>query len=879
MTTKKLFKASLVLLAAIAVLGALTAARAWEAEQNPDALAEAPVNTWARVVQAETGGRDQPIFVYAPEIERFVAAAGMQHRGGVRPRHYDTEEFDLETCTWYNAYPPGMEEGRPVSGPVGDEYAHERAMHGRGGRQLFYRDGDHLRLGAGGQWHDGKLYGLYCYVPGGKIYAYKWREHTLVYDVKERTWTDLEAEPRDKARVWGSMAYDPVNEEILHAGGGDGSAEVSTWAYSIENNEWRQLEFGSEAMNELFAEAKGLRWQAKTLAGRCASRHQVAETEAEAEVDLTAEANKLAEAADELAASVEAATLAPNEQAAGEVAVQRLASAAAAVRAVGPRLGGDITPALIAEVRNAREIFERVADALSPLPPGRARSQIALDEKNEKIVLFGGDGLDRVLSDLWVYDCRTRTWEQRFPEVSPEPRAGHILAWLPKSERIVLAGGYSRTGLTQDIWAYDVAANRWTLLMQADPAQYQGPSVNARTVQVGAVNQDDVLVCLHGNDVWAAKIDPAATIDIPEEKTVEPGTYVFNPMSPATWEEAAEPDPDGMRRFIEDLPANQWTAFSFPMYAPGARNRWGTSAYDTDRHQFLFWGGGHATSKENDVAHFSIRGGFWTIGYNPDDPIERVYASQPTTLSFNDRPHVPMHAYKAYCYDPTVRMMIYPPFAYDPLARDWMPEHRYPGLQWRGVMHSLVESTPRGTVVYSNRGLYRLDAEAGEWKQLPWDGPQIRRIWCDGSAMCYDSKRDALWTADANSIVRYDFATGTSERIEVTKPEAIGNWLLWREQVYLPKADLILLMRRFEKPDGTLANIAWNPNDGKYYWVDLPFAIDGEQVQFDGRFGWHDALAYDPVLDLVLLNNSQARRVWALRFDHTALELEEVRDE
>ena len=63
--------------------------------------------------------------------------------------------------------------------------------------------------------------------------------------------------------------------------------------------------------------------------------------------------------------------------------------------------------------------------------------------KRGKIVLFGGDQLDRVLADTWLYDCATRTWEQRFPKECPLPRAGHILAWLPRAKKIVLAGGYA----------------------------------------------------------------------------------------------------------------------------------------------------------------------------------------------------------------------------------------------------------------------------------------------------------------------------------------------------------------------------------------------------------------------------------------------------
>jgi len=682
------------------------------------------------------------------------------------------------------------------------------------------------------------------------------------------------------------MCYDPVNKEILHAGGGSGSAGVSTWAYSIEKNEWRQLEFGSDALKALFAKAKDLRWQAKVLLGRCSSRHAAAETADEAKVELTAEATKLASATEKLAAEVKAGKLAANEKTAAGVAVGRLATAAAALKAVGPKLGGAITAELIGEVRAARAVFEQVVDALSPEPPGRARSQIAYDAANQKIVLFGGDGLDRVLSDTWVYDCKTRTWEQKFPTVCPAPRAGHILAWLPKAKKIVLAGGYSRIPLTQEIWTYDTAANKWTLLMRAPLVRERHrsyspacPNTNARTVQVGAVNDDDVLVCFNGNAVWACKVVPAkADAALTAEKGVKPGTYVFNRISPAIWEKVAKPDRVKSRKFLDELPVNRWTAFSFPRYAPGARNRWGTTAYDTDRHQFLFWGGGHATSHENDVAHFSVLGGFWTIGYHPDDPIERVYATQPTFLSFNDRVHVPVHAYKAYCYDPTAKKMFYADRAYDPLVREWMPAG-YPGLSWRGPMHSHMESTPKGAVMISTRGLFRFDAKADRWQRLPWKGPSVRRIWCDGTCVCYDSKRDCLWLADGKSIVRYDFATGTSEKVAVKKPKAVGRWMLWCEQVYLPDADLILLMRRFKKPDGKAANIAWSPADKKYYWVELPYIIGGKPAKLGRGFSWHDALRYDPALKLVLLNNSSARRVWVLKFAPKTAKMEEIKEE
>ncbi len=850
----------------------------------PDALRDAPSNTWVRAADSPTGGRDQPIFVYAAGIERFVIAAGFQARGGTVPRHYDTEEFDLATGKWVNAYPRAYATTRPESGPVGEEYSKQRERQGYNGFQLFYKDGEFLRLSAGGQWVETTSYYEYCYAPAdGKVYAYL-HDKTLRYDPAKRTWEDLGAAPRTSCRVWGSMCYDPVKGEIVHAGGDGGSLQVGTWVYNLQDNEWRKRVFGPAWRKDLHTRATELTWQAKALLGAAVNRFTAAQTEAEAKADLKAQAGELADATAKFNAGLPAKSAEWAAQAAG-----RLDAAEEMLKDLAPKLAGAITPEIIAQARAARVLFEQAADAMAIEPPGRARSQIACDLERGQIVLFGGDQLDRLLTDTWVYDCASGTWEQKFPAVCPAPRAGHILAWLPKSKKFVLAGGYGRPTLPQEVWTYDVAANEWKLLLrEAGPAgdgsrgQSTAPRTNSRTTQVGAANDDDVLVCVESDNraltTWACKVDPTRAITVPQGAGGRPGDYAFNRIDPADWEKVANPDPTAAKKLHAEMPANQWTALKFARYAPGARNRWGTTAYDTDRHQFLFWGGGHATSHENDVAHFSVLGSCWTLGYHPDDPIEVVYASQPTPISFHDRVHVPVHAYKAYCYDPTAGKMHYFDRAYDPAVREWEPR-AYPGLSHRGPMHSHVKPTPHGAVTFSDRGLFRFDAKAAQWVKLPWDGPNPGRIWCDGDSLFHDAKRDCLWLSDRSDVYRYDMATGKAEKVAVTKPKVIGQYTLWGEQVYLPGDDLVLLMRLFPRGGG-LGNVVWDPNDGKFYWADLKFVADDKEVQFKSNpFSWHDALAYDPELKLVLLNNSSDQRVWAMRFDRKSANLVEVKDE
>ena len=65
--------------------------------------------------------------------------------------------------------------------------------------------------------------------------------------------------------------------------------------------------------------------------------------------------------------------------------------------------------------------------------------------------------------------------KQRKPTLSPSPRAGHALLWLPKAKKVLLLGGYGYTSaagyveslyrrLPFEAWTYDTATDTWELL-------------------------------------------------------------------------------------------------------------------------------------------------------------------------------------------------------------------------------------------------------------------------------------------------------------------------------------------------------------------------------------------------------------------------------
>ncbi len=79
------------------------------------------------------------------------------------------------------------------------------------------------------------------------------------------------------------------------------------------------------------------------------------------------------------------------------------------------------------------------------------------------------------MNDTWLLDVDQKMWRRAAPDLSPSPRAGHALQYLPQSGRIALYEGYASSNNTDysarpsapispvQLWLYDVKSNRWSL--------------------------------------------------------------------------------------------------------------------------------------------------------------------------------------------------------------------------------------------------------------------------------------------------------------------------------------------------------------------------------------------------------------------------------
>ena len=118
-----------------------------------------------------------------------------------------------------------------------------------------------------------------------------------------------------------------------------------------------------------------------------------------------------------------------------------------------------------------QQLLELAAEELDAEPPPRALSPIAYDPTTKLFVVFGGDHLDYLTNDTWVFDPEKRKWSKRHPKEAPPPRANHQLK--AADGKVTLTGGYTYTSTTDYVggqyrdhndgeWVYDIAADTWT---------------------------------------------------------------------------------------------------------------------------------------------------------------------------------------------------------------------------------------------------------------------------------------------------------------------------------------------------------------------------------------------------------------------------------
>ncbi len=116
-----------------------------------------------------------------------------------------------------------------------------------------------------------------------------------------------------------------------------------------------------------------------------------------------------------------------------------------------------------------------------------------MDPTSRTAYLFGGRDGSLILNDLWAYDLDADRWTRLEPDgpVPPE-RFGHEAVWVDGFGVVVYAGQAAPTTFYDDLWAYDPSTNRWRRL----PADGARPI--ARYGSCAALGPDGRLWISHG---------------------------------------------------------------------------------------------------------------------------------------------------------------------------------------------------------------------------------------------------------------------------------------------------------------------------------------------------------------------------------------------
>lgn len=518
-------------------------------------------------------------------------------------------------------------------------------------------------------------------------------------------------------------------------------------------------------------------------------------------------------------------------------------------------------------------------------PPQRANSRLVYDPVNEKVVLFGGDQLDQLLSDTWTFDGSAHLWEQCKVPTSPAPRAGHAMLWLPRAKKVLMLGGYgytSTTGYVENLyrrlpleaWAFDLAARRWELVRYFGVGRDQPEGPNNFFLSA-AVDEEDNIVVQGTNGTWTCRIDAnRADGDATAKYGVKPGTVErrTGPHDPAWYTQGVPAaEPGAVIAALNALPANRWVQRPTPKL-PRPNMDWGSAVFVPERDQIVRFSGGHSAYSGTAPQVYDVKTDRYTIPFAPELPIEYVYSNDQVRgeWSFQGRPWMTGHTYKSTGHDVNVKGLVFAPHEYtyffDSLTGKWTRSVEKNPYRPNFYVVTLC-STPKGAVVWAEQrnggvGLWRLTA-ARTWEALPLKGT-LPAMQADEHGMAYDAKRDRLYLFSGTgktkgNVTAYDFASGEAKYLDPAgKDRATAPS---RETVYLPDLDAVLV--------GAKAKTGWLLYDcatNAWQAIELPGADPIARGVFNNSMG----LMYDPARKLVWAVG-QNSHVHVLRLDAPTL--------
>jgi hypothetical protein len=628
---------------------------------------------------------------------------------------------------------------------------------------------------------------------------------------------------------------DPINRVTLFLGGRVGGVEfgsIGNWALADDGKTWSEIKSQWAILDPLRNSAVTARGLAKD--GEAAARNVFygALDPAHEATAIEGEPAKLIGAARKLADALSKALLTAKadgwQQQSIEHARGPVESAAAMLqRAQAGFTAGKLDAKLLRDCFDAQWALDEAADCLASSPGPREQPAAAYDPASQCVVLFGGNHGDYALADTWIYECARKRWRRAWPKSAPSPRFDAKMRWNSDRQAIVLDGG--STMLNKMV--YQVGE------MPASPGEWLFDTKQGEWHGGGAVAERQYRTIVQGYD-------------------------------PRWYDAAPRGDAQATGKWLDQLVPNTWTAVAIQP-APAPEREWGTAVFDPDRDQIYRWSGGHQADPSTLVSTYHPAINRWSIPY----VAEILFTASRKGMTFNGRPDCANHTYLHYAYDPVSRRLVCVAMGgtciYNPDRRDFDFSIAQPFN--RQIYETCTVSTPRGVVAWVHGYFGILDVGARRWKTLPVASGKLPPPMCDGSAICYDSKRDVLWLASflgyqraSGNIWRYDMKTGDVTSMSPANSETIGKAKGFnreiRESVYLPPADVVLYSNFVAGGE-----VAYDPQKNRWATLNIPKKLDRQGTV-------SDTLVYDAKRGIVWDLNAY-KSIYVLKVDPKSLVL------
>jgi len=729
---------------------------------------------------------------------------------------------------------------------------------------------------------------IYCLSAGAVLYAF----HT-----GDKTWKTFPPAPELEGLSWQALACDPAGKRLVVVGADkktDHLGWLRTVVLDLASGTWSRLDVTDERLEK---------------------DHKDLVAATEALIDLSGRI-RLAWYRDPKGVGTDAELHALRERCSALKKLPPLGPLADELDRLAALLATKKTLDALKSTRTLQRKVEEAAEAQYPVPCSRRNAPLVFDPQHQVFVLFGGDHEDYLLNDTWVLDLNRKTWKRARPEVSPSPRAGHALIYLPGCKKVALYEGYVQSNSTDyaarpwatvnplQLWLYDVTAERWDLA-GTWPLPGKEEATGPRPVghfdgyasqwfsppALAADGSDTLFLVAHASGdkrpsaTWSLRFDPTKTDAAGRQKL---GTSANQRLyRPGLFRaEFCEVDEASKEPELDRLPENQWVKLpaSPRNTCRGCRGRdWGTSVWDSDRDQILLWGGGHCVRSASTVTHYSPVSGRMVEGFDADEPYG-ANGGGGFDSSLLNRPWVSVHNYKHYAYDTKSRLLVAARgYLYDPERMDWLRLEPL-SLPYRFEWGSTAMAASRhGVVTWARKktgddgGLWLFERDKG-WTDLESKG-KLFVPYCDSHGLVYDSKRDRMvfsgvgggYNKTSNgTLLSFNFAT---HALELLTPENVelARTGCARELAYVEHADWILIgdhLRRGDPKTGKRYTRVYDCSRNKMFLLDAGPAPDGYSV------GW----MYDAKRKLVYAFTTGGE-AWALRIAPATAKLLEKPEE